>query len=175
MTPPADTERYKHHRFPGEIISHGVWLYHRFHLSYRDVRELLFARGIDVTYEAIRHWCLKFGQDYANRLRRRRPRPGDTWHLDEVFLTIKGKRHYLWRGLCQLIVCQRGYEVGRHVVSFEMRLMQRLSGSSFPASFGSVASSPRDRWWQGVGAVEGGSAARSDYRRRESAGRDPVT
>ena len=101
MTPPADTERYKHHRFPGEIISHGVWLYHRFHLSYRDVRELLFARGIDVTYEAIRHWCLKFGQDYANRLRRRRPRPGDTWHLDEVFLTIKGKRHYLWRAVDQ--------------------------------------------------------------------------
>ena len=101
MTPPADTERYKHHRFPGEIISHGVWLYHRFYLSYRDVRELLFARGIDVTYEAIRHWCLKFGQDYANRLRRRRPRPGDTWHLDEVFLTIKGKRHYLWRAVDQ--------------------------------------------------------------------------
>jgi hypothetical protein len=66
MTPPAHTERYKHHRFPGEIISHGVWLYYRFHLSYRDVQELLFERGVDVTYEAIRQWCLKFGQDYAN-------------------------------------------------------------------------------------------------------------
>jgi len=86
MTPPADSERYKNHRFPGEIISHGVWLYYRFPLSYRDVQEVLFERGIDVTHEAIRQWCLKFGQDYANQLKRRRPRPGDKWHLDEVFL-----------------------------------------------------------------------------------------
>ena len=71
MTPPAHTEHYKHHRFPGEIISHGVWLYYRFPLSYRDVQELLCERGIDLTYEAICQWCLKFGQDYANRLRRR--------------------------------------------------------------------------------------------------------
>jgi putative transposase len=76
MTPPTNSERYKHHRFPAEIISHGVWLYYRFTLSYRDVQELLFARGIDVTYEAIRQWCLKFGQDYAYQLRRRRPCPG---------------------------------------------------------------------------------------------------
>src|SRR5919198_6127089 len=88
MTPPATSERYKHHRFPGEIISHGVWLYYRFPLSYRDVQELLFERGIDVTHEAIRQWCLKFGQDYANRLKRRRAQPGDKWHLDEVFLTM---------------------------------------------------------------------------------------
>jgi putative transposase len=101
MTPPAYTERYKHHRFPGEIISHGVWLYYRFHLSYRDVEELLFERGIDVTYEAIRQWCRKFGQDYANQLRRRRPRPGDKWYMDEVFLTINGERHYLWRAVDQ--------------------------------------------------------------------------
>ena len=67
MTPPADPARYKNHRFPGEIISHGVWLYYRFPLSYRDVQELLFERGIDVTHEAIRQWCLKFGQDYANQ------------------------------------------------------------------------------------------------------------
>jgi putative transposase len=89
--------RYKNHRFPAEIISHGVWLYFRFCLSYRDVEELLFARGIIVTYEAIRKWCRKFGQPYANELRHRRPKPGDKWHMDEVFLTIKGKRHYLWR------------------------------------------------------------------------------
>jgi putative transposase len=101
MTPPAHTERYKHHRFPGEIISHGVWLYYRFHLSYRDVQELLFERGINVTYEAIRQWCQKFGQDYANQLRRRRPRPGDKWYMDEVFLTINGERHYLWRAIDQ--------------------------------------------------------------------------
>jgi putative transposase len=101
MTLPATPERYKHHRFPAEIISHGVWLYYRFCLSYRDVEELLFVRGILVPYEAIRKWCRKFGQAYANQLRRRRPRPGDTWHLDEVFLTIHGERHDLWRAVDQ--------------------------------------------------------------------------
>jgi putative transposase len=95
------TNPYKNHRFPAEIISHAVWLYFRFCLSYRDVEELLFARGVTVTYEAIRKWCRKFGQQYANQLRRRRPRPGDTWHLDEVFLTIHGVRHYLWRAVDQ--------------------------------------------------------------------------
>jgi putative transposase len=92
---------YKHHRFPAEIISHAVWLYFRFCLSYRDVEELLFARGVIVTYEAIRKWCRKFGQPYAHQLRRRRPRPGDTWHMDEVFLTINGERQYLWRAVDQ--------------------------------------------------------------------------
>src|SRR6266705_5916330 len=101
MTSPVNAERYKHHRFPGEIISHGVWLYYRFTLSYRDVQELLFDRGITLSHEAIRQWCRKFGQDYANRLRRRRPRPGDKWYLDEVFVTINGKRHYLWRAVDQ--------------------------------------------------------------------------
>jgi putative transposase len=100
MNTPA-ANRYKNHRFPGEIISHGVWLYYRFCLSYRDVEELLFVRGITVTYEAIRKWRQKFGQQYANQLRRRRPRSGDKWHLDEVFLTINGERHYLWRAVDQ--------------------------------------------------------------------------
>jgi putative transposase len=77
MNTPATPNRYKNHRFPGEIISHGVWLYYRFCLSYRDVEELLFERGVIVTYEAIRKWCRKFGQQYANQLQRRRPRPGD--------------------------------------------------------------------------------------------------
>jgi putative transposase len=95
----APTDRCKNHRFPVEIISHGVWLYYRFCLSYRDVEELLFVRGIIVTYEAIRKWCRKFGQQYANQLRRRRPRSGDKWHLHEVFLTINGERHYLWRAV----------------------------------------------------------------------------
>jgi putative transposase len=101
MNTPARRDHYKHHRFPIEIISHGVWLYFCFCLSYRDVEELLFARGIIVTYEAIRKWCRKFGQAYANQLRHRRPRPGDKWHLDEVFLTIQGERHYLWRAVDQ--------------------------------------------------------------------------
>ena len=78
---------YKGFRFPPEIISHAVWLYFRFSLSFRDVEELLAQRGIVVTYETVRQWCLKFGQTYANELRRRRPRCGDKWHLDEVYLT----------------------------------------------------------------------------------------
>jgi putative transposase len=101
MTPPATTDRYQNHRFPGEIISHGVWLYYRVPLSYRDVEEMLLARGIDVTYEAIRQWCLTFGQDYAKQLQPRRPRPGDKWQLDEVFLTINGQRHDRWRAVDQ--------------------------------------------------------------------------
>jgi hypothetical protein len=95
------TNRYKHHRFPAEIISHGVWLYFRFCLSYRDVEELLFARGIIVTYEAIRKWCRKFGQAYTNQLRPRRPRPGDKWHLDKLFLSLNAQRHDLWRAVDQ--------------------------------------------------------------------------
>ncbi len=101
MTSPADNERYKNHRFPGDIISHGVWLYYRFPLSYRDMEELLFVRGITMSHEAIGKWCFKFGQEYANQLRRRRAQPGDKWHMDEVFLTINGKRHYLWRAVDQ--------------------------------------------------------------------------
>src|SRR6266436_6103933 len=101
MSTPPSPNHYKNHRFPTEIISHAVWLYFRFCLSFRDVEELLLERGVVVTYEAIRKWCGKFGQQYATQLRRRRPRPGDKWHLDEVFLTIKGEHHYLWRAVDQ--------------------------------------------------------------------------
>ncbi len=92
---------YKGFRFPQEIISHAVWLYHRFPLSFRDVEELLYERGVTVTYETVRQWCRKFGQAYANQLRHRRPRSGDKWHLDEVFLKINGRTHYLWRAVDQ--------------------------------------------------------------------------
>src|SRR5262245_12254643 len=95
------TPKDKNHRFPVEIISHAVRLYFRFCLSFRDVEELLLERGVVVTYEAICKWCRKFGQPYANQLRRRRPRPGDKWHIDEVFLSIKGENHYLWRAVDQ--------------------------------------------------------------------------
>ena len=105
MTTLADSERYKNRRFPGEIISHGVWLYYRFPLSYRDVQELLCERGIEVTHEAIRQWCRKFGQNYTNQLKRRRAQPGDKWHLDEVFVTIHRKRHYLWRAVDSACCC----------------------------------------------------------------------
>jgi putative transposase len=92
---------YHRHRFPAEIISHAIWLYFRFTLSFRDIEELLASRGILVSNESIRQWCLKFGQTYANALRRQQPQRGDKWHLDEVYLTIKGKIHYLWRAVDQ--------------------------------------------------------------------------
>ncbi len=87
------------HRFPQEIIQHAVWLYLRFPLSFRDVEDLLSERAIDVSYETVRRWALKFGLAYASRLRRSRPRPATRWHLDEVFVSINGKRMYLWRAV----------------------------------------------------------------------------
>ncbi len=92
---------YYRRRFPAEIISHCVWLYFRFCLSYRDVEELMAVRGITLTYETVREWCGKFGQMFANDLRRRRPRPGDKWHLDETRLRIKAQIQYLWRAVDQ--------------------------------------------------------------------------
>jgi len=90
--------RYAGHRFPREIICHAVWLYHRFTPSFRDIDDLLAERGIIVSYEAIRQWCQKFGPDYANKLRKRQGRLGDTWFLDEaVIVTVRGERYYLWR------------------------------------------------------------------------------
>src|SRR6266545_492089 len=100
MTTVPSSPSYKGYRFPAEIISHAVWLYYRFSLSYRDVEELMAARGVVLSYETIRQWCRKFGQQYANQLRRRR-QTGDKWHLDEVFLTTGGKLHYLWRAVDQ--------------------------------------------------------------------------
>jgi len=92
---------YKGVRFPQEIIAHAVWLYHRFNLSFRDVEELLAARGVIVTYETVRQWCKKFGQQFAKQLRRRRAQLGDKWYADEVFLKINGKTQYLWRAVDQ--------------------------------------------------------------------------
>ena len=92
---------YAGHRYPTEIICHAVWCYFRFTLSFRDVEEILASRGVIVSYEAIRQWTLKFGQAYANTLRRRQPRRGDTWHLDEVVLTMNGRYRYLWRAVDQ--------------------------------------------------------------------------
>jgi putative transposase len=88
---------YRGHRYSVEVISHCVWLYFRFPLSFREVEELMLERGVIVSYETIRRWCMKFGQQYANSLRRRQPRPGDKWHLDEVFIKINGEQKYLWR------------------------------------------------------------------------------
>jgi putative transposase len=92
---------YAGYRFPPELIAYAVWLYFRFPLSLRMVEEMLAARGISVTYETIRQWGLKFGREFANRIRRRTPRHGDKWHLDEVVITIAGTKHWLWRAVDQ--------------------------------------------------------------------------
>jgi putative transposase len=99
MKPPPDPN-YRH-RFPAEIISHAVRLYHVFSLSLRDVELLLAERGIIVSYETVRRWCRKLGQSFAHALQHRRLRPGDKWHLDEVFIRIQGAQHYLWRAVDQ--------------------------------------------------------------------------
>lgn len=93
------TISYRRHRFPAAIIRHSVWLYFRFPLSFRDVEDLLAERGIDVSYETVRRWSLKFGPSYAQRLRQTRPKADARWHLDEVFISINGKRMYLWRAV----------------------------------------------------------------------------
>src|ERR1700740_2796228 len=90
---------YRRHRFPPEIIQHAIWLYLRFTLSYRDVEELLAVRGLDISYETVRRWVLKFDPAIARRLRQRRPRPSDRWHLDEMVVRIAGQRTYLWRAV----------------------------------------------------------------------------
>ena len=121
---------YHRRRFPAEIISHCVWLYFRFCLSYRDVEEIMAERGVVVTYETIRDWSQKFGGTYATRLRSRTPRPGDRWHLDEVYLPINGKLQYLWRAVDQdgevldiLVQPRRDRQAAK---KFFRKLLQRL-------------------------------------------------
>ena len=92
---------YKRHRFPSDIISYAVWLYYRFNLSHRDIEDLLAERGITVSREAIRRWCIKFGALYARRLKRKHRGYGDIFYIDEVFVKINGKQHYLWRAVDQ--------------------------------------------------------------------------
>ena len=90
---------YRRHRVPPQIIQHAIWHYCRFTLSFRDVEDLLAERGLEVSYETVRRWVLKFGHSYARRLRRFRPRPDDRWHLDEMFVKIHGRQKYLWRAI----------------------------------------------------------------------------
>src|SRR5271169_508049 len=101
MTTTARDPIYAGYRYPAEIISYAVWLYFRFPLSLRMVEEMLAARGISVTHETIRQWGLKFGREFANRIRQRAPCRGDKWHLDEVVISIAGKKHWLWRAVVQ--------------------------------------------------------------------------
>jgi putative transposase len=127
-TPPDPHYR---HRFPAEIISHAVWLYHVFSLSFRDVELLLAERGIIVSHETVRRWSAKFGQSFADRVRRRRPRPGDRWHLDEVFIRIQGVIHYLWRAVDQhgvvLDILVQSRRDGEAATRFFKRLLKGLA------------------------------------------------
>jgi putative transposase len=92
---------YKRHRFPSDIISYAVWLYYRFNLSHRDIEDLLAERGITVSHESIRLWCIKFGATYSRRLKRQHQGYGDTFYIDEVFVKINGELNYLWRAVDQ--------------------------------------------------------------------------
>jgi len=92
---------YKRYRFPPEIKQHAVWLYHRFTLSFRDIEDILAARGVIVSYETIRQWCLKITTPITRQLKKKQGKLGDEWHLDEVFIKLNGKVHYLWRAVDQ--------------------------------------------------------------------------
>ncbi len=96
-----NSSQYKRYRFPAELIQYAVWLYYRFNLSYRDIEDLLTERGIDVSYEAIRLWCNRFGPKFATSLRRKHRGFGDIFFIDEVFVKIDGTQHYLWRAVDQ--------------------------------------------------------------------------
>src|SRR5919107_237619 len=114
------------YRFPAEVISHAVWLYFRFPLSLRMVEEMLAARGIAVSHETVRRWALKFGQGFANAIRRRLPRAGDEWHLDEVEITIAGQKHWLWRGVDQDGLVVDGLAQSRRDKKAAKRLLREL-------------------------------------------------
>ena len=99
MNIPTDMSRLKGFRYPREIIAYAVWAYHRFPLSTADTEDLLAARGVTVSRETIRLWVKRFGRHFADCIRRDRPRPNDKWHMDEVVITIRGKKHWLWRAI----------------------------------------------------------------------------
>ena len=117
---------YRRHRFSAEIIGYTVWLYFRFPLSLRMVEEMLAARGIDVNHETIRHWAEKFGREYSNRIRRRAPVRGDKWHLDEIVITMRGEKHWLWRAVDQDGFVLDVLVQGRRDRSATRRLMRKL-------------------------------------------------
>jgi putative transposase len=135
---------YRRHRFPSVVIQHAVWLYLRSTLSYRDVEDLLGERGLDISYETVRSWVLKFEPVIARRLRRCRPRPSDRWHLDEMVVRIAGKRMYLWRAvdhearsLNVLVQSRRDSREGLRLMRKPLR-KQGVSPVRRPASHGPI-------------------------------------
>ena len=124
--------KYKRHRFPPDIISYAVWLYFRFNLSHRDIEDLPAQRGVIVSYEFIRLWCIKFGRIYARRLKRRHNGYGDTFYIDEVLVKINGKQQYLWRAVDQdaevVDVFLQSRRDGAAAKQFFKRLLRRHGG-----------------------------------------------
>ena len=158
MTTPASPS-YAGHRFPAEIISHAVWLYFRFPLSLRMVEEMLAARGIIVSHESVRQWALKFGQAFANQIRRRLPAAGDKWHLDEVAIKIAGKKHWVWRAVDQDGIVLDILVQSRRDKGAAKRL-------DFPPGAGGFANEPRHPGREGWRRGEPDGASRGSSRRR---------
>jgi len=126
------TNLYKRYRFPSEIIQYAVWFYHSFNLSHRDIEDLLAERGISVSYESIRLWCIKFGPQYTNRLKYRHQGFGDTFYIDEVFVKKDGIQQYLWRAVDQdgevVDVFLQARRDGAAVKRFFKRLLKKHHG-----------------------------------------------
>jgi transposase-like protein len=168
----------KGHLYPPEIIACCVWLYQQFPLSFREVEELMLQRGVVVSYETIRQWCAKFGQVYANRLRRRRARPGDKWHLDEVFIRINGTIHDLWRAVDQhgivLDVLVRSRRNALAAKKFFRKLPKRQCASprcwspTYVADWDNPADPTTRRYFRGTKRVI--DRADDPYRRHRSRG-----
>src|SRR5437879_5419487 len=142
---------YAGHRFPPEIISHAVWLYFCFPLSLRRVEEMLAARGIVVSHETVRQWAMKFGQAFANQIRRRLPQAGDKWHLDEVVLKIAGTTHWLWRAVDQhgvvldvLVQSRRDARAARHLLRKLLKRQGRVPRVLITDKLASYAAAKRD-------------------------------
>ncbi len=151
MSLPAAKSPYAGHRFPAEVISQAVWLYFRFPLGLRMVEEMLAARGIVVSHETIRQWALKFGQEFANRIRRRLPRAGDKWHLDEVVIKICGVKHWLWRAVDQtgmvldvLIQGRRGKRAAKRLLRKLLKRQYRAPRVMVTDKLGSYSAAKRE-------------------------------
>jgi putative transposase len=133
------TNIYAGYRYPSQIISHAVWLYHRFTLSLCDIEELLAARGITVSYETVRNWCDKFGQRYCSQIRKSRRQLGDMWYLNEIFIKINGAVHYLWRSVDQdsdeldIIVQKRRNK--KAAMKFFRKLLKGAAGCAIKDSY----------------------------------------
>ena len=137
--------RYARHRFPAEVISHAVWLYFRFPLSLRMVEEMLAARGILVSQETVRQWALRFGQSFATQIRRRLPAPGDKWHLDQVMISISGRKHWLWRAVDQhgvvldiLVQSRRDIKAAKRLLLKKQGIAPRVMITDKLASYGAA-------------------------------------